>query len=57
MFEFGPYLWLFVVVGGVLVLGAAIAFGELANRKRSPAERASEKRQADTATHEIYRKE
>lgn len=45
--------WLLVLTLGVVVLGAAIAFGAMRNRSRSLAERA----RTEAATREEYREE
>jgi len=51
--ELGPILWIIALVGGVIVLGAAIAYGTMRNRKVTPAE----ERASDIKTREIYHKD
>jgi hypothetical protein len=41
METFSPYIWFIALTIGVLLLGAAMAFGILRNRRRSPIERAT----------------
>jgi hypothetical protein len=49
----GTALWFFVVVGGAIVLGVAMAYGFIHNRNRTAAER----RATEEGTHRIYEKE
>jgi hypothetical protein len=47
---FGDSLWAFVVVGGFLILAAAIAFAKLRNRT-TPRQDA----RTEQATHDLYK--
>ena len=49
----GTALWFFVVGGGAIVLGVAMAYGFMHNRNRTAAER----RATEEGTHRIYEKE
>lgn len=49
----GPSFWLILLTIGVLLLGAAIAYGVMQNRKRSAGERSL----TEAATHAGYVKE
>ncbi len=46
-------LWLFLVVGGFIILGALIAYGVSRNKSRSTAEVA----RSELGTREVYGKE
>ena len=48
----GDSLWAFVVVGGFVILLAALLYGRLSN-KRSPAEEA----RTEAATRDLYREQ
>jgi hypothetical protein len=47
----GP--WVYIVIGGVIILGIAIAYGIIRNNGRTYAERATSER----ATHQLYERE
>jgi hypothetical protein len=49
----GPYLWLFAVLGGAVLLGAAIAYGMRRTARRSAAEQA----RTEAATRRDYAEE
>ena len=49
----GPALWLIVLTLGAFALAAALAYGALRNRRRSPAEKAV----TEAATRQEYRQE
>jgi hypothetical protein len=49
----GTVLWFFAIVGGTIILGIAVAYGVLRNKKRTIAE----KRASERGAHEIYEKE
>lgn len=53
MTAFGFGAWVLVVLGGMIVLGVAIAYGIVRNASRTRAERAASER----ATHELYQRE
>ena len=53
MLDPGTALWFFAVVGGAVILGIALAYGMIHNRKRT----AREKIAAERGAHEIYEKE
>lgn len=53
MFESGPILWIIVIAGGALILGAVIAYGMMRNRAATPAEDAASERR----TRELYHKD
>jgi hypothetical protein len=50
-FGFGP--WAFIVLGGIIVLGIAIAYGAMRNSQRTRAEKMASER----ATHQLYERE
>ena len=50
-FGFGP--WAFIVLGGMIVLGIAIAYGAMRTSHRTRAERMASER----ATHQLYERE
>ncbi|MCR6670707.1 hypothetical protein [Devosia ginsengisoli] len=51
--ESGPSFWLIVLTLGVVILGAAMAYGLYRNRQRSRAEKAL----TEAATHAEYERE
>ncbi|MDB5506112.1 MAG: hypothetical protein JWR75_750 [Devosia sp.] len=51
--EFGGSVWLFVVVGGTVLLGIAIAITMSNNRRRSR----GEQRLTEAATKQLYKEE
>ncbi|MEH3157909.1 MAG: hypothetical protein PGN08_02690 [Sphingomonas taxi] len=51
-FRFGDSLWAFVVIGGFIILGLAIAFAKARNRVSPEQERRTEQ-----ATHDLYVRE
>ena len=51
--DLSPYLWLTVLTIGVAVLGGAIAYGMMRNRKRTNSEKAA----TEAATRQEYREE
>jgi pantothenate kinase type III len=53
MLDPGTALWFFAVVGGAAILGIALAYGIIHNRKRTAREKAATERGAE----EIYEKE
>ena len=53
MIDPGTALWFFAVVGGAAILGVALAYGVIHNRKRT----ARDKYEAERGAHEIYEKE
>ena len=53
MEQSGSYLWLIVVLGGAILLGAAIAYGMYRSRRRSLAEQIH----TEAATRDEYAKE
>ena len=53
MADFGSFGWLFVVLGGTVILGLVIFYGEMRNRTRTPTEKAV----TEVATHRLYEKE
>lgn len=53
MADFGFLGWAFVVLGGMVILGLVIFYGEMRNRARTPAEKAV----TEVATHRLYEKE
>jgi hypothetical protein len=53
MIDPGTALWFFVVVGGVIVLGVAMAYGVMHNKSRT----ADDIRENEEGAHRIYEKE
>lgn len=51
--ELGPILWIIAILGGAIILGAAIAYGTMKNRKVTRAEEFASERK----TREIYHKD
>jgi small neutral amino acid transporter SnatA (MarC family) len=49
---FGDSLWAFMVVGGFIILGAAIAFAMLRNKTT-----ASQDRRTEQATRDLYKEQ
>jgi hypothetical protein len=49
----GSFGWAFVVLGGMVILGLVIFYGEMRNRTRTPEEKAV----TEVATHRLYEKE
>jgi len=49
----GSYGWVFVVLGGMIILGLGIFYAEMRNRTRTPTEKAV----TEVATHRLYEKE
>ena len=49
---FGDSLWAFLVVGGFLILGVAIAFAKMRNKVTPQQERRTEQ-----ATHDLYKEQ
>ena len=50
---FGFLGWAFVVLGGMVILGLVIFYGEMRNRTRTPEEKAV----TEVGTHRLYEKE
>lgn len=48
-----PYPWLFAVLGGVIILGIAIAYGAYKSSKATP----RQKDAAERGAHELYHKD
>ncbi len=55
MTELGFYPWLFVVLGGAIILGIAIAYGVMHNRRRSISEIAASERGAQRVYEDANR--
>ena len=53
MADFGFLGWAFVVIGGMVILGLVIFYGEMRNRTRTPEEKAV----TEVGTHRLYEKE
>ena len=53
MGEFGFLGWAFVVLGGMVILGIVIFYGEMRNRARTPTEKAV----TEAGTHRLYERE
>ena len=53
MFEPSFIPWAIILVGGMIVLGAVIAYGVMQNSRRTRAERMASER----ATHQLYERE
>jgi hypothetical protein len=53
MLEYSALPWLFATAGGVVILGAFIAYGIIATRTRNERER----RLRDEGTRKVYREE
>ena len=53
MGDLPTFSWLFAVAGGFIILGIAIAYGLLHNRRRTREER----RMAEEGAHEIYKRD
>lgn len=53
MENLGAFGWVFVVLGGMLILGLGIFYAEMRNRTRTPTEKAV----TEVATHRLYERE
>jgi hypothetical protein len=53
MGNLGSLGWVFVVLGGMIILGLGIFYAEMRNRTRT----ATEKAVTEVATHRLYEKE
>lgn len=53
MGDLPTFSWLFAVAGGFIILGIAIAYGLMQNRRRTLTER----RVAEDGAHEIYKQD